>query len=251
MTLIRFEGSSDRGPSGTLWNSLVDWVRGTLAVPGGCLDAEDFFPYNSASVVLSGDGGSAATVSAVQFGVVSFAASAGTYAVAGYARPEYIDLTSIRQVCREVRFSRTAGATGAEISFIGFSDQAPEAVFHSDGTLDGGSAEDQLGLRWNDDLTVDLVSVVNGTATILSTALATAVSNTGFHKFGLRIVKLTSTKYSIYSSVDGVVTVVHVASTAISQVAMRPVAVTTISATDAPVIVVDWDFTLDSTPGAA
>ena len=50
------------------------------------------------------------------------------------------------------------------------------------------------------------------------------------------------------ASVDGVVKKVHVASTAITQDAMRPVAATTISATDAPEMSVDWDFTLDATP---
>lgn len=256
MTLVRFEGNSDRGPSGALWNNIVDWTKGTLAIAGGVVDVDDFAPYNgpaatadgqSGGTLLSADSGSAATVSAVPFGFVSFAASAGTYAVAGYARAFYIDLTSIQQVCREVKFSRTAGGTGTEWSLIGFSDQAPESVITTSGALDSGSNEDTLGLRWNNDLTVDLVACVDGTETILATAIASAVSNADSHKFGLRIKKETSTKYTIFSSVDGVVTTTHVASTAIPQNAMRPVAVTTISATDAPIIVVDWDATIDAT----
>jgi hypothetical protein len=252
MTLIRFEGTSDRGPSGTLWNSLVDWVTGTLHVAGCAFSGTDFFPYNAGDITLSAAGSSAATVSAVPFGVVSFAAAAGTYPGAGYVINEYVDLTSIRQVCVEARLSRTAGATGAEITFIGFSDQLSDAVFDASGGLDGGSGEDTLGLLWNDDLTVDLVSVINSATTVvLIHEVATAISNTGFHKFGLRIQQHSSTKYTIYASVDGAVKKVNVTSSQITQAAMRPVVVTVISATDAPEMAVDWHFVLDGTPGSA
>lgn len=257
MSLLRFEGTSDRGPSGKLWNSLVDWQTGSAKIAFGCEDCDDFFPYTgpdatadgkAGGFLLSADTGSAAATAAVPYGVVAFAATAGTFAVAGYAKDEYVDLTSIKEVVTEARVSRTAGATGSETTFVGFSDQAPEAVFHSDGTLDGGTSEETLGLRWNNDLTVDLVSVVAGTATVLDAAVATAVSNTGFHKFGLRVKRVDATHYSLFASVDGVVTQTNVANTAITQDAMRPVAVTTISATDAPTLLVDWHCTLDATP---
>lgn len=247
--LIRFDNSDDRGPSGSLWGRLVDWVRGTLAVTGGVLDGTDFFPYNAGDITLSADSGSAATVSAVPFGVVSFAATAGTYPAAGYSRNSYVDLTNIREVCTEARVSRTAGGTGSEQTFVGFSDQLPGAVFDSSGGLDGGSGEDTLGLLWKDNGAVDLVSVINSaTAVVLKADVATGLSNTGFHKLGLRIIKETATKYTLLASVDGVVKRLSVASTAISQAAMKPVAVSTISATDAPEMSVDWHFTLDATP---
>lgn len=251
MTLVRFEGTTDRGPSGTLWNSIVDWVRGTLRIEAGAIDCEDFTPYNAGNLTLSADSGSAATVNAVQFGVVSFAATAGTYAGAGYVRNFYVDLTNIRQVCTEAYLSRTPGATGTESSFIGFSDQLAGAVYDSSGGLDGGSGEDTLGLLWNDDGTVDLVTVINSaTMVVLINDVATGITSAAatFHKFGLRIKKETSTKYTLFASVNGVVKKVSVASTAIPQVAMRPVVVTVVSATDAPVVDVDWHITIDASP---
>jgi len=251
MSLIRFDTNSDRGPSGALWGRLVDWVRGTLAVQGGALDGTDYFPYNAGDLTLSADTGFAATPLAVPFGVVSFTADAGTYPGAGYVRNCYIDLTDIREVCTEARFHRTLGATGTESSFLGFSDQLAAAVYDASGGLDGGSGEDTLGLLWNNDGTVDLVSVVDSAAmVVLYNDVATGVTGgVGvFHEFGVRIRKDTATKYTIFASVDGIVRKVHVASTAIPQNAMRPVLVTTISATDAPVMGVDWHFTLDATP---
>src|SRR5690554_6895407 len=161
--MIRVQTSSGRGITTQLWGNLVDRARGSFAADLGIVaEFDDFVPYKGAAlgsavqtggIVLSGDSGSAASVSAVPNGIVAFTASAGTYPVAGYVRNWYVDLSDSKDLCREVRFSRTAGGTGAEITFIGFSDQAPEAVFHSDGTLDGGSGEDGIGLRWNNDLT--------------------------------------------------------------------------------------------------
>lgn len=250
--MIRVQTSGGRGITTQLWGNLVDRIRGSFAPEIGVVaEFDDFTPYNAGSLTLSGDSGAAATPSAVPNGVVAFTASAGTYAVAGYARNAYVDLDSSKDVCREVRFGRTAGGTGSEITFIGFSDQAPEAVFHSDGTLDGGSGEDGFGLRWNNDLTVDLVSIINSTATVLQTGIFSAVSNSDVHTFGIRLIKQSSTAFNVLCSVDDVVKSYAVLASALTTAAVRPVAVTTISATDAPTITVDWDAWLDKNSSTA
>jgi len=246
MSLIRFETTAERGPSGKLWGNLVDWVKGTLKIDSGVADIDDFAPLNEGNFVKSTDSGTAVSELAASFGVASFTASAGTYAVAGYSRRFNVDLDNSRDVCREVRCARTTGATGTEQTLIGFSDQLTGAVFHSDGTLDGGSNEDTLGLLWNNDLTVDLVSVIDSATTVVlieevATAIAQGVGV--YHKFGLRIKKISSTQFQIIASVDGVTK--KVVTTSVSLALMKPVVATVISATDAPVIDVDWDCTVD------
>jgi hypothetical protein len=241
MSLIRFETTGNRGPSGKLWGNLVDWVKGTLKVDAGVCDVDDFAPFNAGSIIHSVDTGFAATEAAEKNGVVTFAASAGTYPVSGYQRRFFVDCDESRNVCMEATVQRTAGGTGAESSFVGFSNAATvAAVYAADGDVDAG---DQLGLLWNDDLTVDLVLVDGGSVTTLIAEVATAVSNSSSHKFGVRTRKERTGFHTVIVAVDGVTK--KVTSALVAALApMKPTVANTISATDAPSFKSDWIATV-------
>jgi len=252
MTLIRFEGSDDRGPSGTLWNSLVDWVTGTLAVQSGVTDTDDFWPYGGAllgsavqsgGITLSTDAGSAAAVQAVPFGEVNFTATIAADAVAGYYRNSYVDFSDARQVCREVYLESIADATDPQ-TFIGWADTIPISLFGADGVVDGSA----LGLLWNADETVDLIAVASDdTLTVLYHEVATGILRTdGKHKFGVRVKKETATQYSVFASVNGVVKVARTA--LVPGAPMFPIVAQYIDGTTAPSFDVDWDANVDATP---
>lgn len=243
MTLVRFSSVSDRGPSGKLWNGLVDWVRGTLAVANGVFLGTDFFPYNSGDITLSGDSGSAASVSSVPYGVVSFTASQAADAVSGYQWNCYVDLTSINQVCMEVEVTNVDDNDSTQ-TFVGFTDEALDGMWGSDNTPDGSA----IGLLWNGDETIDLVAIASDdTITTLAAEIATVARTAGSTKLGIRIKQETTTNYTVWGSVNGVTTRVYTTSTVVPQAAMKPTVAHTNDNEAAPTFTGDWGFVLDNT----
>jgi len=214
-------------------------VKGTLAIDG-VADVDDYAPYNAGNLTVSADSNAAITPSSSDGfgGIITCVADAGTYPVAGYVRNWFVDIDDVKDLCTGVRFQRTAGGTGTESTFVGFSNQLAAAVYAADGDIDVG---DGIGLLWNNDLTVDLCAIDGGVVTTLIHEVATSVSNSGFHQFGVRIRKVTPTKFEVAALVDSVI---KRTSATLDLAAMRPVFANTISATDAPNADVDWHATV-------
>jgi hypothetical protein len=245
MTLVRFSGVSDRGPSGKLWNGLVDWTQGTLAVAGGVVLGTDFFPYNAGDITLSGDSGSAVTLSAVPYGVINVTATQAADAVSGWQWNCYVDLTSINEVVIEVEVTNVDDDATTE-TFVGFTDEALDGFWGADNTPDGSA----IGLRWNADETIDLIAIGStDTITELAAAIATVERTAGSTKLGVRIKRETTTNYTVWGSVNGATTKVNTTSTIVPQVAMLPTVAHTNDNESAPNFTSDWGFVLDNTAG--
>lgn len=244
MTLLRFSGVSDRGPSGKLWQGLVDWTKGTLAVSNGVVDVDDFWPYNAGNFTLSGDSGSAATVTAVPFGVLSITATQAADAVSGYQRNSYVDLTSIREVCIETSLDPTDDNDTTQ-TFVGFTDEALDGFFGSDNTPDGSA----IGVRWNGDETFDLIAIdASDVITVLADAFATVARTAGNCLIGCRIKRTSATNYQVIGSVNGATVKVNTTSSVVPQVAMLPSVIHTNDNEAAPLFTNDWVAVIDYTP---
>jgi hypothetical protein len=245
-TLIRFETTDERGPSGKLWGNLVDWVKGTLKVDGGVSYVQDFDPaplaITHADTTMSADSGAAAALQAEPMGVVEYTASQAADAVSGFQVNSYVDFdaTGFREAVIEVCVESVADNAANEM-FVGWSDEALDGFYGTDNTPDGSS----LGLRWNTDETVDLVSIAsNDTVTVLKAEVATGIERTdGRAKLGVRIRKETATRYSVIASVNGVTT--KVSTTTIPGAAMFPTVAMTNDNGATPAFDIDWIATLN------
>jgi hypothetical protein len=208
----------------------------------GTLNVEDFVPYRGTDVgyAVAGTSGAALTEVASRHGVVNIAATAGTNAEVGLVVNRYVDLSDGRPYVVEAYVKQNADANSPQ-AFVGLSDQAGGGVYAS-GALAVGSNQDTLGLRWNVDETIDLVSVVDGAAVqVLKTAVATVARTAGFTKLGIRVIKETSVNYTVYCSVNGVVVkALTLTSTQVPQNPMKPVVATTVATSTAPSVDIDW-----------
>jgi len=247
--LIRFDGSSVRGPSAQLWTGIVDWVRGSLASALGQSDFEDFAPHNPDTSDVDGTTGVAATiVTTERFGVLNLAATAGTNAQVGLARQLHYTVGDSPAMAVEARVRQNADANSPQ-AFVGLSDVANADDVYAAGAIAAGSNQDTLGLRWNADETIDIVAVVDGTLSVLRDDIGVTVERTsGFAKLGLRVEKVTSTQFRLVPSVNGAIAragITVVASTALPANPMRPVVATTVAATTAPSLDADYVFTAE------
>ena len=239
--MIRVDVTGGRGPSGALWTNLVDWVTGTLAVEGGSGGVQDFAPYPLAAadddITLSGDSGSAIALQAEPNGVVELTASQAADAVSGFQVNAYVDFdaTGFKEACFEVDVESVADAAANEM-FIGWTDEALDGFYGTDNTPDGSA----LGLRWNTDETVDLVSIASDdTVTVLKAEVATGiVRDGGHHQFGVRCRKETATQFTVIGSVNGVTK--KVVTTTIPGAAMFPTCAMTNDNGAAPSFDCDW-----------
>lgn len=248
-TLLRFDGdNTGRGVSGGLWTPVADWPAG--ATPGmyhGTLNVEDFVPYRGSDVgiTLAGSDTPTLTELAERHGVVRMAGAAAADSEVGVVVNQYVDLSENRPAVVEARVEQNADANSPQM-VVGFSDRTGDTVFAS-GAVASGTGVDTLALRWNADETIDLVSVVDGgDLNVLRTGIATVERTSGFVKLGLRVVKETSSQYSVYCSVNGAVTKVHGLTTSqIPQNPMKPIVATTVDTTTAPSVDCDWIATFD------
>ena len=251
-SLLRFAGSTERGPSGALWGGIVDWVSGSMVTDLGARDFDDFAPYNAGNETIAGTTGAAASLVSERdgvIGVVNLTADAGANAEVGAVRNLWTDLDVITQFAvMEWRLRRNDSAD-AQFTAMGLTDQVGSAVIASN-ALAISSNQDFLGYRWNNDGTIDMVAVVAGTLTELVDTVATVVngSATGYTKIGLKIQRTTSLTYRLTPCINGVIIrakATNVASTAIPLVLMRPAIVAGTDATTAPSLDRDWFFYAD------
>lgn len=236
-TLIRFETTDERGPSGKLWGNLVDWVKGVQKGNGASTYFNDFTPYNAGDITISGDTGGAVAIQAEPLGVVEITATQAADAVSGFQLNEYVDFDAagFREAVIETCIESVADAAANE-AFVGWTDEALDGFYGTDNTPDGSA----LGLRWNTDETVDLVSISAADAiTVLYHEVATGVERTdGRAKLGIRVRKETATRYTVIASVNGVT--VRVSTTTIPGEPMLPTVAGTNDNGAAPAYDCDW-----------
>lgn len=250
--LIRFDGSSIRGPSASLFHGLVDWVRGSLAAALGNGDWDDFSPHNAGNETIAGTTGAAASLNNDRDGVVgevNLTADAGANAEAAAIRNVVTQLNKITVCAFEVRAVRNDSAD-TQFTAIGLTDQTGANVLASNALAVGGG-QDFVGIEWVDDGDMSIVAVVNGTRTVLKADFATVAmgSATGYTEVGMRIEKVTSATYRLTPCVNGVI----IRSGAVSvdtaslptTVALRPVVVIGTSANTAPSLDRDWTLFID------
>lgn len=240
MSLLRFH-NADRGPSGQLWTGISDGFNGTAQMAKYVVDEDDYFPYNAGNQTVS----NSATLSqntTVRFGALNATISAGSHAEAGWKRHLNVDLTDITDLCVEARIRQNADAN-SPVTFFGFSDQPAEDVLASS-AIAVGSSENTLGLRWNADETIDLVTTIAGdTAVILIEEIATLERTVGFANIGVRFKQTSSGVYRTIPCVNSVVNqskITNIAAASLPQVAMGPVAVSSVNTTTDPDFDTDW-----------
>lgn len=249
--LIRFDDSS-RGPTAQLWHGLVDWVSGSQTSVLGARDFDDFSPFNSGFMTVGGTSGAAASFQDTRdgdsIGEVLFSATAGTNAEVGVTRHIRTRLDKVRVVSLEARLRRVDSAD-AQITAFGLTDQSVANILASN-ALAVGSNQDFIGFRWNDNGTIDIVSIVDGALTALASGIATAsMGSSSYTKMGLRIERQTPTVYRLVPAIDGEVkrsNILTVASSALpSSVVLRPGFAAGTDATTAPQLMMDWIFVAD------
>lgn len=248
MSLIRFDTPTGRSPSGALWQGIADWVHGSLeADADGYRVFRDFAPYNSGDWAIAGTTGAAVSLDAVRDGVVgsvTLTADAGANAEAGAVWNISTELDQIDKfVAFEWRLVRNDSAD-AQFTAIGLTDQTGGDILATN-ALAVSSNQDFLGFRWNNDDTIDLVTVLDGTAAELVDTVATIVngSATGYSKIGLKIMRRTPTTYHLLPFINGVPVTAKdtvVASTVIPMVNMKPAIAIGTDTTTAPSLSADW-----------
>ncbi len=263
MSLIRFDSTTDRGPTAQLWAGLVDWVSGSLSTYLGQRDFQDFTPFlgpilsgavgqESGTQVASLAGSADVSKNTTRFGGVSFAEAAGTDECVGVAREVWYDIQVSDLTVIEVRVDVNPNANTPQ-TFVGFCAEAnPDDVFAS-GVIASGGSEAVIGILWNGDETFDIVACDDGNSGLLTVikndigAPATARTD-GFVKIGLRIEKVTATLYRLVPSINGSIVrsgITKVASTVMPEAAMRPTVACTVAATTAPDIDIDYIYSAD------
>lgn len=248
MSLIRFDGSSIRGPSAQLWAGIVDWPSGSVKSAVKQSDFEDFAPYNPDTTDVDGSAGAAAAIDTTQQnGILSLTANAGTNAQIGGGRQIWYTRGDERILCIEARVDQNADANSPQL-FVGFFDGANFDDVWASGVIASGSNQDALGLRWNADETIDIVAVDDGTLTVLKDNIGVTLERTdGYAKLGLRCEKITTSTSRLTPVVNGTVYnagAVNVANTSLPDNPMRPGVATTVAATTPPDI--DWDWILSA-----
>lgn len=249
MALLRFDSTSDRGPSAQIWAGVVDWVRGSLATALGQRDFEDFAPFNADSTDVAGSAGVAGALDTTQrFGVLSVTANAGTDARAAAAREIWYTLQDSPILVFETRIDQNADADDPQV-FAGFFDGADFDDVFADGAIADSGNQDAIGLLWNADETIDIVAVDDGTLTVIKDNIGVTVERTdGYVKLGLRIERPTTTTVRLVPCVNGVIArsgITVVASTVVPENPMRPGVATTVAATTAPDVDVDFIYSAD------
>lgn len=248
MSLVRFDSTSDRGPSAQLWAGIVDWVRGSLATALGQRDFADFAPDDGLNDVDGSSGAAGAIDTAQRFGVFAVTASAGSNAQTGIARPIWYTLQDSPVLVIESRVDQNADADSPQL-FVGFSDQANFDDVFASGVVNSGNNEDALGLLWNADETIDIVAVDDGTLTVLKDNIGVTLERTdGFARLGLRAEKITSSTYRLVPSVNGSIAragIVNVAATSLPENPMRPGVAQTVDTTTPPDFDVDYIYSAD------
>ena len=261
MSLIRFDSTTDRGPTAQLWAGLVDWVSGSLATNLGQRDFEDFAPF--LGPVITSDGREAGThVTATdtnpttthetdRFGVIGATTAAGADECVAIARDIFYDIGARDLTVIEARIQAVSDADEV-ISCVGFTDQSTPSLVFAAGVINSAGTEDFIGIVWNDDETFDIVSVAAGTLTVHKNDIGNPDidRSDGFAKVGLRIEKVTSTTHRLVPSINGVIAragIVNVLSTLLpaSGVAMRPVVALTVDATTTTDVEADYIYTAD------
>lgn len=255
MGLIRFEQADGRGPSAALLLGIPDWVSGSLAPQYGSVDFEDYVPFLGATVGQTNEGTALAERDDIN-GVVRMTASAGTNAEAGIVRRRAVVLDSCQDFVLEAKFNPTVGAATDHINIVGLTDQAVADVLASN-ALAVSSNQDFLGLRWNTDAAdggeIDLVAIEDGTLTVLVENVANEDTDRGSDiTIGFRFHRTSATMARISPSVNGVILPNKRVNIAVADydnmlaATLRPcVVVGAAGNTTAPIVDLDWLFTLD------
>lgn len=263
--LIRFDTTSPRLPTASLFQGLVDWTRGSNMQAMGTVDHDDYKPFSSSPGGESGSSGHAISGTAFKkrTGFARISATAGSNANTEYARNSFFDVSKTPQIATERSFIMNATANTPKL-FVGFSDVAVGSILAA-AVLANGSSQNSIGLLWNGNTKkLDLVSVVNGTAKTLKTDIGTSLdpadtslqldaSGVSQNKLGVRLDKLgvdSSAKnlYRVTPCVNGTIIrggCVTVNSDFVPEVPMSPCIAHTVSATTAPSVDMDWELTLD------
>lgn len=243
--LIRFDSSDDRSPSASLWQGLVDWIRGSLATALGHRDFDDYVPY-SAGPLVNATGCTMAQVTTTTDGEVNSTIAAGSNAQTGFARTSYFDLQGSPVTVFEQRVKSVADANSPQ-TFVGL-----HSATDADDVFNAGAIKttgDGIGLLWNADETIDIVAIDGGTVTVCKNDIGVSLDRgLGYAKLGLRIEKVNSAVYRLTPCVNGSIAragCVNVAATVLPEGKMRPVVAQTVSATTDPSVSVDWQFTAD------
>lgn len=197
MTLIRFDNAAGRGLSGRLWGGLAEWLKGGSVLDQFSGGVEDFAPYLGDAVGMTIDG-TAAVQTDEPHGVVKFSETQGADECAGFYVDENVDLDDdFVEFCLEARLKSNDDDSTTQ-TFVGLSDVTIGSFFGSDNTPDGSS----LGVRWNGDETLDLVSIASDdTITVIDDAFATVERTVGFVKIGLHVTNLDGTNYRVVGTV--------------------------------------------------
>lgn len=247
MSLVRFDGSSDRGPSPGASHGIVDWVAGSLKTYGGVVDFDDYVPHNTAVYLPDPTTSEVTTKSTERYGVINVFEAAGSNETAGIQRQVYHDLNLQPIFYFGARVKFISDADSPQM-FLGLSDTAVTAVW-SAGALAVSSNQDMIGFRWNADETVDFVVNLDGTLTVVVDDIGTDIVRTdGFAKFEFRVEEMTPTQYRVTSFLNGAKMTAGTfnrASTSMPLVPMRPVIAATVAATTDVSFDVDWTMSAD------
>lgn len=245
MSLIRFESDSLRGPSAALFQGLVDWVRGSLSAEVGTSDYDDYKPYNSSVIdTVGGSSGAAFAIKADVHGAVHLSATAGSNANVEITRKSYFNPTSSKCVGVEASILSNAAANSPQ-TFVGLTDVAAGSIF-SAGAIASGGTQNTIGVLFNADKTVDIVSVVAGTLAVLVDNVGVSGVWSAAQKLGVRIEQGSPSTFRVTAVIGGVRGKgATVASTKIPNANLKPCVAHTVSATTAPNVDVDWNCTID------
>lgn len=262
--LIRFETSSGRIPSVSVFQGLIEWVRGSLALALGTHDYDDFKPFSTSPGGVGGSAGNAisGTAKKSRLGYARITATAGANANTEYVRNSFFDLASTPNYACEWSFIMNAVLNTPKV-FIGLTDQAAGSVLAT-GALASGSAQNGIGLLWNGNTKkLDIVSVVNGTAFTIKSDIGVTLdpASTPTTKIGLRVdrIRVTNTHYMYRltpvingdvaragaTTVDNSVTAKVPDSVEVASLQLQPTLAHTVLATTAPSLDIDWLLNVD------
>lgn len=245
MSLLRFPNAAGRGPTGALWSGIADWAKGINALDQGSGRVDDFTPYLGDDVGITIDGDAGAVQTDEPHGVVLYTeGTTGADECAGFLVNQYVDLdrTGFKLFCMEARLKSNDDNDTTQ-TFVGLSDVTIGSFFGTDNTPDGSS----IGIRWNGDETLDLVSISStDVITVLKDSFATVPRTDGFVKIGVKIENLDGTNYLVTATItndeqDDAATVVATATTStIPGEVMRPYVIHTNDNEADPAMEVDW-----------
>lgn len=229
----------------------MDWIRGSLATPLGDHDWDDYQPFNAGAdgatygvqTVSCTSGTPVVALQTDAGGVINLTHAAGANEAIGVVRNIYYDLQTRPVTCIGARFEQNADAD-SPIAFVGLTDQAGSAVLTA-GVVYSASNQDTIGLLWNADETIDIVSCVDGTLAVLKNDIGISVErDSGPVRFELRIEVITPTLTRLTPVINGVTqrqgAVSVVTATYIPANPVKPCVATTVAETTPPSIDIDW-----------